>query len=117
MWLALQHHSPENYVVASGINHSVREFVEYAFDYVGLDYRKFVELDQRFYREPEKVPLCGDSTKIRAELNWKSEKQFTEVVREMVESDLSYFSGIEDRGKKLTASTYGYSIGSIRNSL
>lgn len=92
MWLMLQHHSPGDYVVASGINHSVREFVECAFNCVSLDYQEFVEVDQLFYREAEKVPLCGDSSKIRAELNWKSDYPLMKVISEMIESDLKFFS-------------------------
>lgn len=92
MWLMLQNHSPENYVIASGVNHSVRELVDCAFSHVGLDYQDFVEVDQRFYRPTEAVPLCGDSWKIRDELNWKSKHKFPDIVAEMVESDLSFFS-------------------------
>ncbi|AOY82558.2 MULTISPECIES: GDP-mannose 4,6-dehydratase [Moorena] len=84
--------APENYVIASGVNHSVRELVDCAFSHVGLDYQDFVEVDQRFYRPTEAVPLCGDSWKIRDELNWKSKKKFPDIVAEMVESDLSFFS-------------------------
>ena len=92
MWLMLQNSSPEDYVIASGKNHSVQNFVECAFKYVDLDYREFVELDPRFYRSPEKVPLKGDSSKISSELHWQSEKDFEEIVSEMVENDLKLFS-------------------------
>ena len=92
MWLMLQQDTPQDYVVASGINHSVREFVQYAFDCVGLDYQDFVEIDQRFYREAEKIPLCGDSSKIQRELNWQSDRKLKDIIREMVENDLNFFS-------------------------
>jgi GDPmannose 4,6-dehydratase len=92
MWLMLQNDSPENYVIASGTNYSVRDFVECAFSHVGLDYSDFVELDQRFYRPTESIPLKGDSSKIRQELNWQPNKNFDEIVAEMVEADLKYFS-------------------------
>jgi GDPmannose 4,6-dehydratase len=92
MWLMLQNDSPENYVIASGTNHAVRDFVECAFSHVGLDYTDFVELDERFYRPTESIPLKGDSSKIRSELNWQPDKNFDEIVAEMVEADLKYFS-------------------------
>ncbi len=92
MWLMLQNSAPQNYVIASGVNHSVRDFVECAFNYVGLNYQEFVELDPQFYRPAEAVPLRGDSSKIQQELNWRNNKQFTEIVAEMVENDLKLFS-------------------------
>ena len=92
MWLMLQQDTPQDYVVASGINHSVREFVKYAFDCAGLNYQEFVEVDQRFYREAEKIPLCGDSSKIQRELNWKSDRKLPDIIREMVENNLNFFS-------------------------
>ncbi len=92
MWLMLQQDTPKDYVVASGINNSVREFVQYAFDCVGLNYQEFVEVDKRFYRKAEKIPLCGDSSKIQRELNWKSNRQLKEIIREMVENDLNLLS-------------------------
>ncbi|MBD2101125.1 GDP-mannose 4,6-dehydratase [Leptolyngbya sp. FACHB-261] len=93
MWLMLQRSAPEDYVIASGTNHSVQEFVDCAFRCVGLDFRDFVELDQRFYREGETVPLCGNSYKIREELNWKSERKLEDIIKEMVENDLRLLSG------------------------
>lgn len=92
MWLMLQRDTPKDYVVASGINHSVREFVQYAFNCVGLNYQEFIEVDQRFYRETEKIPLCGDSSQIQRELNWQSNRQLKDIIREMVENDLNFFS-------------------------
>ena len=92
MWLMLQQDTPRDYVVASGINYSVREFVQYAFNCVGLNYQEFVEVDQRFYREAEKIPLCGDSSQIQRELNWRSNRQLKDIIREMVENDLNFFS-------------------------
>jgi GDPmannose 4,6-dehydratase len=99
MWLMLQNTTPKNYVVASGINHSVRDFVEFAFNYVGLDYREFVELDKRFYRDIEKVPLCGDSSKIRTELHWQGSKPFEEIISEMLENDLALLSNVPELDK------------------
>lgn len=92
MWLMLQNNSPQDYVIASQKTHSVRDFVKCAFDYVALDYRKFVEIDPRFYRPSEKIALKGNSSKIFSELSWQSEKNFAAIVAEMVENDLNLFS-------------------------
>ena len=91
MWLMLQNPNPENYVIASGVNHSVRDFVQCAFNYVGLNYQEYVELDLQFYRPAEAVPLRGDSSKIKHELNWQSAKSFSELITEMVDHDLKLF--------------------------
>ena len=88
MWLMLQNSNPENYVIASGVNHSVRDFVECAFNYVGLDYQEYVELDPKFYRPAEAIPLRGDSSKIQQELHWQNTKNFSDLIAEMVEHDL-----------------------------
>lgn len=58
-------------MIASGVNYSVRELVDCAFSHVGLDYQDFVEVDQRFYRPTETVPICGDSWKIRMGAEWE----------------------------------------------
>ncbi|MBM3782787.1 MAG: GDP-mannose 4,6-dehydratase [Acidobacteria bacterium] len=85
MWLMLQQQVPDDYVIATGQLHSVREFVEAAFDCAGLDWSKHVVLDQSFFREAETIALNGDSSKARAVLGWRPEKPFREIVREMVE--------------------------------
>jgi GDPmannose 4,6-dehydratase len=89
MWLMLQQDQPDNYVIATGQCHSVREFVHAAFDHVGLDYQKYVEIDERFYRPAEVQLLQGDSSKAREKLGWQPRATFQELVKEMVESDLS----------------------------
>lgn len=92
MWLMLQQEVCDDYVIATGITHSVREFVDLAFKSVGLDYQDFVQFDQRFFRAPEKVTLVGDSSKARAKLQWEPSLDFKGIVSEMVESDLALFS-------------------------
>lgn len=77
-----------DYVIASGTTHTVRDFVSLAFNHVGLDYRDFVVVDPAFYRETEAVTLCGDGRKIHRELGWKPTKNFADLVGEMVEHDL-----------------------------
>jgi GDPmannose 4,6-dehydratase len=88
MWMMLNHHAPDDYVVATGMTHSVREFVELAFSYVGLDWQKYVVVDPEFYRPAEVHTLCGDASKIRKTLNWTPEVSFTELVQMMVDADL-----------------------------
>jgi GDPmannose 4,6-dehydratase len=88
MHLMLQQPEPDDYVVASGEYHSVREFCERAFAEVGLDYRKYVVTDKRFYRPAEVDQLVGDSSKARAVLGWRPEYSFDELVTEMVQSDM-----------------------------
>jgi len=88
MWLMLQQNEPEDYVVASGACHSVREFVQAAFALVGLDYQKYVVIDEKFYRPTEVQLLQGDASKAREELGWQPRITFEELVKEMVEADL-----------------------------
>jgi GDPmannose 4,6-dehydratase len=87
MWLMLQQPEPEDYVVATGETHSVREFVELAFSHVGLDYRDYVATDPTLFRPAEVNLLLGDSTKARTQLGWTSRVSFEALVREMVEAD------------------------------
>ncbi len=88
MWLMLQQDKPDDYVIATGETHSVKEFVELAFSYVGLDWKKYVVVDQKLYRPAEVDLLVGDSTKARQKLGWKPKVTFKELVEMMVESDI-----------------------------
>jgi GDPmannose 4,6-dehydratase len=88
MWLMLQQDQPDDYVIATGETHSVREFCELAFSYVGLDYRDYVVVDQRFMRPAEVDLLIGDASKARKKLGWQPRTSFTELVQMMVEADL-----------------------------
>ena len=88
MWLMLQQNRPDDYVVATGETHSVREFLEIAFSQLGLDFRDFVEFDTRYTRPSEVDVLLGDATKARKELGWKAEVDFPGLVKMMVEHDL-----------------------------
>jgi GDPmannose 4,6-dehydratase len=89
MWLMLQQEKPDDYVVATGETHSVREFVEQAFSYADLDWQKYVALDARYYRPAEVDLLIGDASKARRELGWKPKTTFNELVRLMVDGDLA----------------------------
>ena len=88
MWLMLQQDEPDDYVVATGEAHSVREFAEEAFAYVGLDWRDYVEIDPRYFRPTEVDFLLGDATKAREKLGWRPRVAFKELVRRMVDHDL-----------------------------
>jgi GDPmannose 4,6-dehydratase len=88
MWLMLQKAKPEDYVIATGKNHSVKEFVEEAFGLLGLDWRRHVEIDPRYFRPAEVDLLLGDASKAKKELGWEPKSQFKDLVRVMVEADL-----------------------------
>jgi GDPmannose 4,6-dehydratase len=88
MHLILQQPTPDDFVVATGETHTVREFCELAFEDLGLDYRQFVKVDDRFFRPAEVDLLVGDATKARTVLGWKPTYTFHELVREMVNNDL-----------------------------
>jgi GDPmannose 4,6-dehydratase len=88
MWLMLQQDAPDDYVVATGEQHSVQEFVEEAFGLLDLDWREYVKIDPRYYRPAEVETLLGDSSKARRVLGWEPKISFKELVRLMVESDM-----------------------------
>ena len=92
MWIMLQQDAPDDYVIATGKTHSVREFCEIAFSHVGLDYREHVQIDPRFLRPAEVDLLIGDCTKAKDKLNWTYDICFEDLVKEMVDADLSFFS-------------------------
>ena len=89
MHLMLQQPEPDDYVVATGETHTVREFCELAFCELGLDYEKYIKIDERYYRPAEVHLLLGDSTKARRQLSWEPKYQFSELVKEMVHADLA----------------------------
>jgi GDPmannose 4,6-dehydratase len=85
----LQQPQPDDYVVATGKTHTVREFCERAFAEVGLDYQRYVKVDERFFRPAEVDLLRGDAAKARAVLGWQPRYTFEEMIREMVQNDLA----------------------------
>jgi GDPmannose 4,6-dehydratase len=87
MWLMLQQPEPDDYVVATGESHSVREFAAAAFAWVGLDYRDYVTRDPVLFRPAEVNLLLGDASKARERLGWRPRTSFQELVREMIEAD------------------------------
>ena len=82
MWLMLQQDQPDDFVIGSGEMHSVEEFVELAFAHVGLDWRKYVVVDPKFYRPAEVDLLLGDASKARAQLGWTPQVSFEDLVRD-----------------------------------
>lgn len=88
MWLMLQQDEPDDYVVATGETYSVRQFCELAFGHVGLDYKDYVVMDERFMRPAEVDLLIGDPTKARAKLGWAPKTSFSDLVRMMVDADI-----------------------------
>lgn len=88
MWLMLQQDKPEDYVVGTGETHSVREFVEEAFGYAGLDWKEYVKIDPRYIRPTETEVLIADSSKARRELGWEPKVTFKELVRIMIDADM-----------------------------
>ena len=89
MWLMLQQDEPDDYVVGTGETHSVEEFVRIAFDRAGLDWRRYVVIDPRFYRPAEVDLLLGDASKARRQLGWQPQMSFDQMVGAMVDADIA----------------------------
>lgn len=90
IYTIMQHEKPEIYVVATGETHTIREFLEEAFKYVGLNHEDYVRIDDK-YKRPNEVPLLlGDSSKIERELGWKPKMKFHEIVHAMIDHDMAH---------------------------
>ena len=85
MWMILQSDTPDDYVCATGISHTVRDLCEYVFDKLNLNYKDFVGVDKKYFREEELVMLKGDSTKLRKELGWSTKYTMESMLDEMIE--------------------------------
>ncbi len=105
MWLILQQDKPDDYVIATGETHSVREFAEKVFQKLDLDYREYVKIDQRYFRPTEADVLLGDATKALNELGWKPKVSFDQLIDMMIEADL------ELANKEKTLLDAGYKVG------
>jgi len=92
MWSMLQQDEPDDYVIATGQSHSVKEFVTLAFDRVGLEWRDYVKVDDRFRRPAEVFDLCGNASKANKKLGWAPKMSFEELVNLMVEADVERYS-------------------------
>lgn len=90
MWLMLQSDDPDDYVIGSGQLHSIKEILEIAFEYVGLDWRDYVKLDPNLVRNIEYMNLCADNTKAKLKLGWSPKISFKDMIEEMVRNDLDH---------------------------
>ena len=102
MWRMLQHDRPDDYVIATGETHSVQEFLEESFSHVGLDWRKYVEIDEKYYRPAEVDLLIGDASKARERLGWTPQTTFRDLARLMVDADIAALHGTE-RKEQITS--------------
>ncbi|HEX9659266.1 MAG TPA: GDP-mannose 4,6-dehydratase [Rhodothermales bacterium] len=93
MWQMLQQPEPDDYVIATGVAHSVRDLCRIAFERVNLDYERYVTADSKLFRPAEVDHLLGDSTKARTTLGWKPEVEFKQLIEMMVDADLARLSG------------------------
>ena len=93
MWMMVQQDMPQDYVIATAETHSVRDFIEIAFDHVGLNWKDYVKVDAEFYRPAEIFELCGDFAKARTTLAWEPTIHFEELVRMMIDFDLERING------------------------
>ena len=98
MWQILQQNEPNDFVVGTEEQHSVREFVESAFSYVGLDWKKYVKIDPRYFRPTETEDLAADSSKIKRILGWKPRVRFKDLIKIMVDADMRK-AGLKPIGK------------------
>jgi GDPmannose 4,6-dehydratase len=96
MWLMLQQEEPGDHVIATGVEHSVQEFADLAFAYVGLDPEKHVVVDQKFVRPAEVDHLVGDASKARRELGWEPKVSFQQLVEMMVDADIERLSSASE---------------------
>jgi GDPmannose 4,6-dehydratase len=103
MWLMLQQDQPDDFVIATGETHSVREFLEESFGYVGLDWKKYVELDPRYLRPSEVDLLIGDASKAKKKLNWEPRVKFKDLVRLMVDADIRLLKDHQEGRIKVTS--------------
>lgn len=108
MWKILQHDHPDDFVIGTGEAHSVREFLDEAFGYVGMDWREYVRIDERYYRPTEVDYLLADASRARQELGWEPRVYFRDLVRIMVDADLELL-GLESpgEGKKILEQHHG----------
>jgi GDPmannose 4,6-dehydratase len=102
MWLMLQQDKPDDYVVATNETHSIREFLDLAFGHVKLDWKKYVEIDPRYYRPAEVDLLIGDYSKATRQLGWEPKTKFADLVRLMVDADVKLLKDHREGRAKVT---------------
>ena len=93
MWMMLQQDEPDDYVIATGVEHSIRDFLDCAFQHIGVtEWSKYVLQDERYMRPAEVAVLCGDSSKARQVIGWEPETSFKQMVSNMVDNDIQLLS-------------------------
>jgi GDPmannose 4,6-dehydratase len=102
MWLMLQQDEPDDYVIATNETHSIREFLDAAFGYVGLDWKKHVEIDPRYYRPAEVDVLIGDYGKAKRRLGWEPKTKFMDLIKLMVDADIKLLKDYREGKIKVT---------------
>jgi GDPmannose 4,6-dehydratase len=103
MWLMLQQEQADDYVIATGVSHSVRELVEIAFRHVGLDWERYVRTDPALLRPAEVDHLIGDAARAKAALGWEPTVSFRGLIEMMVDADLARLSGVASPGSRVEA--------------
>ncbi len=111
MWLMLQQDQPDDFVIGTGISHSVQDFVETAFEHAGLDWRDYLRIDPQLYRPADVELLQADAGKARRILGWEPTVQFEELVQMMVETDLALVGDQELRPTKTSTNGYFHPYG------
>jgi GDPmannose 4,6-dehydratase len=101
MWLMLQQDSSDDYVIATGESHSVKEFLEEAFSYLGLDWKDYIEIDPRYFRPTEVDSLQGDVSKAKRKLGWEPKVRFKDLVKLMVDADIQALLDLENHRKAM----------------
>lgn len=108
MWKIMQQECPDDFVIGTGESRTVREFVEFAFEYAELDWNKYVEQDSRYFRPNEVNELCADSSKSQDKLNWSPSIRFEEIVKIMVDADLELIGLLPiGEGRKIIEDNFG----------
>jgi GDPmannose 4,6-dehydratase len=91
MWKILQADEPNDFIIATGNLHTVRDFLDITFSYLGLDYKNHVKVDPKFFRASEKKPLCGTPSKIKTIIGWENTKNLEDIIKEMIDIELHKF--------------------------
>ena len=92
MYLMLQQETPKDFVIATGKLHTVKDFLQKAFEVVDLDFNKYLRINNAYVRPSEVIPLCGDASKAKTELGWSPTKEVEDIVKEMVLNDIKLLS-------------------------
>ena len=91
MWLILQQDKPDDFVCSTGVSHSVKDLCDYTFSKLGLDYKDYIEIDEKYFRPEELKDLKGDSTKLMSTTGWKPIYSFETMLDEMIEYWIEYY--------------------------